>query len=57
MSFVEITKYLLSQPKDSDQKLYVLSERISKTILVNKGLEVEGTKTPTYNNASIMLLL
>ena len=26
ISFVEITKYLLSQP---DQKLYVLSERIS----------------------------
>ena len=35
MSFVEITKYLLSQPKDSDQKLYVLSERISQDPLEN----------------------
>ena len=34
-SFVEMAKYLLSQPKDSDQDLYLLSERISQDPLEN----------------------
>lgn len=34
-SFIEMVKYLLSQPKDSDQNLYVLSERISQDPLEN----------------------
>ena len=34
-SFVEVTKYLLSQPKDLDQELYILSERISQDPLEN----------------------
>ena len=34
-SFVEMTKYLLSQPKDTHRKLYVLSEHISQDPLEN----------------------
>lgn len=35
MSFVEMVKYLLSQPQDPTEKLYVLSERISQDPLEN----------------------
>lgn len=34
-SFVEMAKYLLSQPQDQAQKLYVLSERFSQDPLEN----------------------
>lgn len=59
MSFVEMAKFLLSQPQDPAQKLYLLSERISQDPLENyfgkQRARGEGTRTPIYNNAYTML--
>ena len=57
MSFVEMTKFLLSQPQDpaTTQKLYLLSEHLSQDPLESRGLGGEGTRIPIYNSVCITL--
>ena len=61
MSFVEMTKFLLSQPQDpaTTQKLYLLSEHLSQDPLENyfgkQRARGEGTRIPIYNSVCITL--